>query len=112
MLLFLQTLHAICDLGTLIAKRLSQDQMNVSETQAVPLPAQLYTPLQDNQNENSVVCSAKKASTKCLIVRLNNKAFILFFIIFLLLISCLILFRRAMRKYGWDVRKYLPILRL
>jgi hypothetical protein len=34
--------------------------MNVSETQAVPLPAQLYTPLQDNQNENSVVCSAKK----------------------------------------------------
>jgi sister chromatid cohesion protein PDS5 len=57
---FWQTLHAICDLGTLIAKRLSQDQMSVSETQAVPLPAQLYTPLRDNQNENSVVCVSIK----------------------------------------------------
>ncbi|CAN6201777.1 unnamed protein product [Urochloa humidicola] len=47
-------LHAICDLGTLIAKRLCNDETNLSEAQTVPLPAQLYTPLQDNQNENSV----------------------------------------------------------
>ncbi|TKW20995.1 hypothetical protein SEVIR_4G191000v4 [Setaria viridis] len=49
-----KTLHAICDLGTLIAKRLCNDQTDLSEAQTVPLPAQLYTPLQDNQNENSV----------------------------------------------------------
>lgn len=52
----LQTLYAICDLGTLIAKRFCQEQTSLSETQTVPLPAQLYAPLQDNQNENSVVC--------------------------------------------------------
>ncbi|KAJ1259018.1 hypothetical protein BS78_10G121300 [Paspalum vaginatum] len=49
-----KTLHAICDLGTLIAKRLCQDQTNLSGVQTVPLPAQLYMPLQDNQNGNSV----------------------------------------------------------
>lgn len=56
----LQTLYAICDLGTLIAKRLCQDQTILSEAQKVPLPAQLYAPLQDNQNENSVVCAPTK----------------------------------------------------
>ncbi|GJN28989.1 hypothetical protein PR202_gb17174 [Eleusine coracana subsp. coracana] len=55
----LQTLHAICDLGALIAKRLSQDQMNVSEPKVVPLPPQLYTPLEDNENENSVESNEK-----------------------------------------------------
>ncbi|CAN6221625.1 unnamed protein product [Urochloa humidicola] len=54
-----KTLHAICDLGTLIAKRLCNDQSNLSEAQAVPLPAELYTPLQDNQNENSVESDKK-----------------------------------------------------
>ncbi|TVU11623.1 hypothetical protein EJB05_45218 [Eragrostis curvula] len=54
-----KTLHAICDLGTLIAKRLSQDQMDVAEPQVVPLPAQLYVPLHDNQNENSVETNEK-----------------------------------------------------
>ncbi|AQL03182.1 binding [Zea mays] len=49
-----KTLWAICDLGTLIAKRLCQDQTSLSEAQTVPLPPQLYAPLQDNQNENSV----------------------------------------------------------
>ncbi|AQK83804.1 binding, partial [Zea mays] len=49
-----KTVCAICDLGTLIAKRLCQDQTSLSEAQTVPLPAQLYTPLHDNQNENSV----------------------------------------------------------
>ncbi|KAL5199789.1 hypothetical protein ABZP36_020992 [Zizania latifolia] len=49
-----KTLHAICDLGILIAKRLCQEQINVSEGQMVPLPAQLYTPVQKDQNENSV----------------------------------------------------------
>ncbi|EER88261.2 hypothetical protein BDA96_10G149900 [Sorghum bicolor] len=49
-----KTLYAICDLGTLIAKRFCQEQTSLSETQTVPLPAQLYAPLQDNQNENSV----------------------------------------------------------
>ncbi|XP_062233052.1 sister chromatid cohesion protein PDS5 homolog A-like [Phragmites australis] len=48
-----KTLHAICDLGTLIAKKLCQDQ-NISESQTVPLPAQLYMPSQDSQNNNSV----------------------------------------------------------
>ncbi|KAK3128989.1 hypothetical protein QOZ80_6BG0469640 [Eleusine coracana subsp. coracana] len=54
-----KTLHAICDLGALIAKRLSQDQMNVSEPKVVPLPPQLYTPLEDNENENSVESNEK-----------------------------------------------------
>ncbi|XP_062228684.1 sister chromatid cohesion protein PDS5 homolog A-like [Phragmites australis] len=49
-----KTLHALCDLGTLIAKRLCQDQLNLSETQTVPLPAQFYAPSQDNQNDSSV----------------------------------------------------------
>ncbi|KAL6909914.1 hypothetical protein ACP4OV_001573 [Aristida adscensionis] len=49
-----KTSHAICDLGTLIAQKLFQDQINASETQTVPLPAQLYVPLQDNQNDKSV----------------------------------------------------------
>ncbi|KAG2611293.1 sister chromatid cohesion protein PDS5 homolog A-like isoform X2 [Panicum virgatum] len=52
-------LHAICDLGFLIAKRLCNDQINLSEAQTVPLPAQLYTPLQDNQNESSVESDEK-----------------------------------------------------
>ncbi|KAF8650467.1 hypothetical protein HU200_063832 [Digitaria exilis] len=52
-------LHAICDLGTLIAKRLCNDQTNLSEAQTVPLPAQLYMPLQDNQTENSVESDEK-----------------------------------------------------
>ncbi|KAK3132210.1 hypothetical protein QOZ80_6AG0517550 [Eleusine coracana subsp. coracana] len=54
-----KTLHAICDLGALIAKRLSQDQMNVSEPKVVPLPPQFYTPLEDNENENSVESNEK-----------------------------------------------------
>ncbi|CAL5047349.1 unnamed protein product [Urochloa decumbens] len=55
-----KTLHAICDLGTLIAKRLCNDQTNLSEAQTVPLPAQLYKPLHhDNQNENSVESDEK-----------------------------------------------------
>ncbi|WVZ81535.1 hypothetical protein U9M48_028901 [Paspalum notatum var. saurae] len=67
-----KTLHAICDLGTLIAKRLCQDQTNLSGVQTVPLPAQLYTPLQDDQNGNFVmlghfginVVKAKRSLTK------------------------------------------------
>lgn len=51
----LQTLHAICDLGILIAKRLCPDQINVSENQTVPLPTQLYATVQNDQNENPVV---------------------------------------------------------
>ena len=51
----LQTVHAICDLGILIAKRLCPDQINVSENQMVPLPAQLYATVQNDQNENPVV---------------------------------------------------------
>ncbi|KAL6596694.1 hypothetical protein ACP70R_047337 [Stipagrostis hirtigluma subsp. patula] len=54
-----KTLHAICDLGTLIAKKLFQDQINMSEVQTVPLPAQLYMPLQDNQNDNSLESDEK-----------------------------------------------------
>uniref|UniRef100_A0A453RCT5 Uncharacterized protein n=1 Tax=Aegilops tauschii subsp. strangulata TaxID=200361 RepID=A0A453RCT5_AEGTS len=50
-----KTLHAICDLGILIAKRLCPDQINVSENQTVPLPAQLYATVQNDQNENPVV---------------------------------------------------------
>ncbi|KAI4964167.1 hypothetical protein ZWY2020_006951 [Hordeum vulgare] len=49
-----KTLHAICDLGILIAKRLCPDQINVSESQMVPLPAQLYATVQDDKNENPV----------------------------------------------------------
>ncbi|XP_006656003.1 sister chromatid cohesion protein PDS5 homolog A [Oryza brachyantha] len=49
-----KTLHAICDLGTLIGKKLFQEQINISEAQTVPLPAQLYAPVQKDQNENSV----------------------------------------------------------
>ncbi|XP_010227757.1 sister chromatid cohesion protein PDS5 homolog A isoform X2 [Brachypodium distachyon] len=48
-----KTLHAICDLGILIAKRLCQDEINISENQTVPLPAQLYVPVKD-QDESSV----------------------------------------------------------
>uniref|UniRef100_A0A0D9WPC5 Uncharacterized protein n=1 Tax=Leersia perrieri TaxID=77586 RepID=A0A0D9WPC5_9ORYZ len=48
-----KTLHAICDLGILIVKKLCQEQINISETQTVPLPAQLYAPVQKGQNENS-----------------------------------------------------------
>jgi sister-chromatid-cohesion protein PDS5 len=51
----LQTLHAICDLGILIAKKLCPDEINVSDNQTIPLPAQLYVPIQ-NDNEKSVVC--------------------------------------------------------
>ncbi|RLM55759.1 hypothetical protein C2845_PM10G10930 [Panicum miliaceum] len=54
-----KTLHAICDLGFLIAKRLCNDQTNLSEAQTVPLPAQLYMPLLDNQNKNSVESDEK-----------------------------------------------------
>jgi sister-chromatid-cohesion protein PDS5 len=60
MFLYSQTLHAICDLGFLIAKRLCNDQTNLSEAQTVPLPVQLYMPLPDNQNKNSVVCAPIK----------------------------------------------------
>ncbi|KAL5225230.1 hypothetical protein ABZP36_011869 [Zizania latifolia] len=49
-----KTLHAICDLGICISKRLCQEQINISEAQMVPLPAQLYTPVQKDPNENSV----------------------------------------------------------
>ncbi|EMS45215.1 Sister chromatid cohesion protein PDS5-like protein B [Triticum urartu] len=49
-----KTVHAICDLGILIAKRLCPDQINVSENQTVPLPAQLYATVQNDQNENPV----------------------------------------------------------
>lgn len=49
-----KTLHAICDLGILIARRLWQDQASLPEFQTIPLPAQLYMPLQDNQNEISL----------------------------------------------------------
>lgn len=100
MICCLQTLHAICDLGTLIAKRLCHEQTNLSEAQMVPLPAQLYTPLQDNQNENSVVC----APTKHERIALVHKASIID--------SYLILCRRVMSRCGWEVRKYWPISRL
>ncbi|KAF0904436.1 hypothetical protein E2562_034511 [Oryza meyeriana var. granulata] len=49
-----KTLHAICDLGILIGKKLCQEQINISEAQTVPLPAQLYAPVQKDQNENSM----------------------------------------------------------
>lgn len=49
-----KTLHAICDLGILIGKKLCQEQINISEAQTVSLPSQLYAPVQKDQNENSV----------------------------------------------------------
>jgi sister-chromatid-cohesion protein PDS5 len=52
----LQTVHAICDLGILVAKKLCADEINASEYQTVPLPAQLYVPIQNDETENSVVC--------------------------------------------------------
>ncbi|KAG2605958.1 sister chromatid cohesion protein PDS5 homolog A-like isoform X3 [Panicum virgatum] len=60
-----KTLHAICDLGFLIAKRLWNDQTNLSDAQTVPLPSQLYMPLQDDQNESSVEKSDEKMWLGC-----------------------------------------------
>jgi hypothetical protein len=51
---FFQSLHAIIDLGLLIAKRLVPDGTE-SQIQAVPLPTQLYMIPQKSEQENGVV---------------------------------------------------------
>ncbi|KAM0917721.1 hypothetical protein ACQ4PT_009179 [Festuca glaucescens] len=55
-----KTLHAICDLGILVAKKLCPDEINASEDQTVPLPAQLYVPIQNDETGNSVVNDEQK----------------------------------------------------
>ncbi|CAM0914059.1 unnamed protein product [Alopecurus aequalis] len=55
-----KTLHAICDLGILIAKKLCPDETDISENQTVPLPAQLYVPVQNDQSEKSVANDEQK----------------------------------------------------
>lgn len=51
----LQTLHAICDLGLAIAKRLVRDQTEISAISAVPLPHMLYKLVEKNKDVSSVV---------------------------------------------------------
>lgn len=52
---FVQSLHAISDLGLLIAKRLVSDGTEIGQTQAVPLPTQLYTTPEKSEQENGMV---------------------------------------------------------
>jgi hypothetical protein len=52
--LFFQSLQAISDLGLLIAKRLVSDGTE-SQTQAVPLPNQLYMTPEKSEQGNGVV---------------------------------------------------------
>ncbi|XP_078165955.1 binding protein isoform X5 [Carex rostrata] len=49
-----QSLHAISDLGLLIAKRLVSDGTEIGQTQAVPLPTQLYTTPEKSEQENGM----------------------------------------------------------
>ncbi|XP_073117813.1 sister chromatid cohesion protein PDS5 homolog A isoform X8 [Elaeis guineensis] len=52
-----KTSHAICDLGLTIAKRLVQDQTDISVISAVPLPHTLYKFVEKNKDVISV-CSS------------------------------------------------------
>lgn len=52
---FFQSLHAISDLGLLIVKKLVSDETEISQTQVVPLPSQLYTTPEKSEQENGVV---------------------------------------------------------
>ncbi|XP_008805490.2 sister chromatid cohesion protein PDS5 homolog A isoform X2 [Phoenix dactylifera] len=49
-----KTLHAICDLGLAIAKRLVQDPTDISVISEVPLPCMLYKLVEKNKDVSSV----------------------------------------------------------
>lgn len=51
----MQTIHAICDLGLLITKRLVSDVTEVSGFDAVPLPCKLYKPVDKSMDEDIMV---------------------------------------------------------
>lgn len=51
----IQTVHAICDLGLSIAKRIVSEKVEVSGFDTVPLPCMLYKPVDKSKDENAMV---------------------------------------------------------